>query len=981
MKGKPQQAVIVVIGTKLREELLLISLLIPTAATDMRADFCTEVFAVDASDWGDAVCSSRVPVRLARELGRQCLSKGVWTRLLSPFKARARGHGVLDPNEELPGGAEDSFRIHPLWSLLATALKFRVRWKRASKRRRHINIGELRSFLKAERCGMQAGKSSRMLIGGDSQVALGALLKGRSSSASLNRELQKSLPYYIGKGLQPHYMYYPTAINPSDAPTRDREVPEPTEDLPSWWHLACEGKFEEMDRWLEARSADPFSLSGLPSLDELRKTCASEVTVQLRFGHLRKFKKLRELLQEGKQLGEDAGVASGSSVFPFPSSTVVESSLSPFASTGTFVWPKGVDKQQCKELPGCIDLCSGNMGYAQDLVIGEVQNEIRGILQSVRVAALSASPGSGGSFSLASSSGCRTAGHPLGAPRLGPAQSARVTRENKLVEFLLELCWWCYKNSVPFWLENPQGSKAWQLEPVRQLQACPGVGFWKVDFCAFGAPWKKRTRVLTSTHLAGQETTCPGCSVHHRLRERSPHGRLSWTKLAENFPKGLSLVLAMFVAGALGDRPDFKRLDACSCSRSLGLRVGEASHPGPRRPTAETRATRRAGQSLGQVALVEPQTQALEERLWSEFVAWVDVDCSLETAEHLTSVSATVAPLLREYGDELFQIGSSLSYFRHLLAFAQRKFPDFRMHGRICWDAVTRWEQLEPLEHRKPLPAALCRAMVALALAWEWPRFALVLLLAFEGIMIAEMLNAYRLDLVLPVDLMSDNCEQLFIRIGAPKTKRRGGGRKQHATVKGRELSAAATAVFAELSPTEKLYPLSSQSFRRRWGALLSHLHVSPELNLTPAGIRGGGAIQAYQAGLSVTDLLWKMRLQHVHTLQHYLQELAAESVLSQLSQEILLGFFDFFDDSLQHDSFACENSGLEPFYLRGFFVRESAELRLSSFLLSFEGCLEGSLSVRSLPVKTGLQPWMWLSGEKVRRAATAAVSEYLTCS
>ena len=906
MKGKSQQAVIV-IGRNLREELLLISLLIPTAVTDLRADFCTEVFAVDASDWGDAVCASRIPVPVARELGRHCLSKGVWTRLLSPYKARARGHGNLDPSEELPGGPEDTFRTHPLWSLLATALKFRVRWKRATRRRRHINVGELRSFLKAERCGAHRGKSSRMLIGGDSQVALGALLKGRSSSASLNRELQKSLPYYIGQGLQPYYMYFPTSINPSDAPTRGRELPEPTEALPSWWRAACEGRFEEMDKWLEARAADPFSLSGLPCLDELRKACSSEVQVQLRFGHLRKFKKLRELLQEGKQSREGAGDASGSRVFPFSSVSSAEGIALPFDSTGTVVWPKGVDKQRCGELPGCIDLCSGNMGYArqlarltgrwvlcfdvahnqaQDLVIGEVQNEIRDLLQSGRIAALSASPGSG-SFSLASTSGCRTAGYPLGVPELGLAQSRRVSKENQLVEFLFELCSWCYDNGVPFWLENPLGSRLWQLEPVRRLRTSPGVGVWRVDLCAFGAPWKKRTQVLTSTFLAGQETLCPGCFSHHRLRGRSPHSRMSWTKLAENFPKGLSLVLAMAVAGATGDRPEFRRLDACSCARSLSRRVGEASNPGPRRVSAETRAAQRAGQSLGQVALVEPQTQALEERLWTEFVAWVAADSSLETAEHLTSVSATVAPLLREYGDELFQIGSSLSYFRHLLAFAQRKFPDFRMHGRVCWDAVTRWEQLEPLEHRRPLPSALCRAMVALALGWEWPRFALVLLLAFEGIMrIGEVLNAHRIDLVLPSDLFSENWDQMFICIGSPKTRRRGGGRMQHATIRGRALVEAATAVFAELPPTEKLYPLSSQSFRRRWDALLSHLHVGPELNLTPAGVRGGGAIQAYQAGLSVTDLLWRMRLQHVHTLQHYLQELAAENVLSQLSQE-----------------------------------------------------------------------------------------------
>ena len=50
------------------------------------------------------------------------------------------------------------------------------------------------------------------------------------------------------------------------------------------------------------------------------------------------------------------------------------------------------------------------------------------------------------------------------------------------------------------------------------------------------------------------------------------------------------------------------------------------------------------------------------------------------------------------------------------------------------------------------------------------------------------------------------------------------------------------------------------------------------------AGIRGGGACSAFAEGMSIPDLLWKMRVQHQSTLSHYLQETAAMTVLGELS-------------------------------------------------------------------------------------------------
>ena len=55
------------------------------------------------------------------------------------------------------------------------------------------------------------------------------------------------------------------------------------------------------------------------------------------------------------------------------------------------------------------------------------------------------------------------------------------------------------------------------------------------------------------------------------------------------------------------------------------------------------------------------------------------------------------------------------------------------------------------------------------------------------------------------------------------------------------------------------------------------------KLQPTPAGIRGGGAILAYKRGEGIQDILWRMRLTHQKTLESYLQELAADSILVRL--------------------------------------------------------------------------------------------------
>ena len=188
---------VVALPTLLVDELWSLVSLCPLAVSDLRADYFEEVFMVDASNWGEAVVSSSLPTGLQSEIHRHCLLKSCWTRLLSPFKSLLRGKGCLPTSDELPGG-EVVFAEHPVWETAARCLPYKLVWKKHAATKRHINVGKLRAYLKAERNAGAKRGDVRVPIGGDSQVVAGCICKGRSASGALNREMQRSLPLVLG---------------------------------------------------------------------------------------------------------------------------------------------------------------------------------------------------------------------------------------------------------------------------------------------------------------------------------------------------------------------------------------------------------------------------------------------------------------------------------------------------------------------------------------------------------------------------------------------------------------------------------------------------------------------------------------------------------------------------------------------------------------------------------------------------------------
>ena len=327
------------------------------------------------------------------------------------------------------------------------------------------------------------------------------------------------------------------------------------------------------------------------------------------------------------------------------------------------------------------------------------------------------------------------------------------------------------------------------------------------------------------------------------------------------------------------------KFSVSDCAKVTNKRIGEADLPGPRAPRGRGRPPREL--PLDEVQLVTAQTERLQSQIWLRFEDWVTEGTSAAAAASLLVEPFVLCWLVAEFGRHLYADGESLYLFRHLILAMLKRSALARQHAHVCWNLVTKWELVEPLRHRSPLPEVLLKAMVAVAILWSWHRVAGILLLAFWGIARpGEALRGLRSDLLLPCDLLLAERLVCYLKIRAPKTGRRTKARVQHLSVHNPEVLPFLEKVFGRLKASEALYPGSPASFRKRWDALLQALLVPKDLLLTPGGLRGGGAIAAYHRNVDLSTLQWQMRIKHQVTLQAYIQEVAAENLLLQLPGE-----------------------------------------------------------------------------------------------
>eukprot|EP00959_Pyramimonas_sp_CCMP1952_P378878 7936524-Pyramimonas_sp.AAC.1 len=85
---------------------------------------------------------------------------------------------------------------------------------------------------------------------------------------------------------------------------------------------------------------------------------------------------------------------------------------------------------------------------------------------------------------------------------------------------------------------------------MAKLLTMDGVRVVEIVYCAFGARWKKPTRIVTNVQaLEELECKCSHDHDHQELRGRDSQGRL-WARLAAVYPPRLCQAYASCVAKA-----------------------------------------------------------------------------------------------------------------------------------------------------------------------------------------------------------------------------------------------------------------------------------------------------------------------------------------------------------------------------------------------------------------------------------------------
>ena len=474
-----------------------------------------------------------------------------------------------------------------------------------------------------------------------------------------------------------------------------------------------------------------------------------------------------------------------------------------------FIIGKGFDGSR----PGALDLYSGHCGVAKQLASGgcpwiltfEIKRHVdedltskvvRGkILALVRGGAvlLCGSAIVCSSFSMAVTPPVRNCQFPRGVPWMPVGMKVKVAVGNSMADYQAELHYECELCGVRFWTENPDSSHLWRQRRYRKFKDPESSNLCRLDMCRFGTAWRKRTRIATDLpSLAGLRIFCRCDGGHVPLRGMHPEKKVAWTSLAQVYPRGLCKMVA---AAALKDCGWSRRLDIGGCAKVSSSRIGEAQNPGPRAKGGSR------GFSLEEHPVQGLASIKLGESRWKVFLEWCG---SYEFGEPIEEIFARVpvflAHALRRFGDEDFKKGGHLSYYRHLVIAASRRYPVLKPYVSICWELATRWD-------RPPIPEPVVEALAVLSLQLGWRRWCGILLLCFFGIARAgEVLRCQRRDLLLPCDLLDDDSGNAFLVLRKSKTMHRGPAKVQHLRIENRKAVELLSDIFGTASKDEYLF-------------------------------------------------------------------------------------------------------------------------------------------------------------------------------
>ena len=262
----------------------------------------------------------------------------------------------------------------------------------------------------------------------------------------------------------------------------------------------------------------------------------------------------------------------------------------------------------------------------------------------------------------------------------------------------------------------------------------------------------------------------------------------------------------------------------------------------------------------------------------------LDIFIREQTAtESLEDLALRDLPLLstlaREFGFKLFETHRPGSDLRDTLLGVQDRFGFCRPALVASWRVVRTWERLDPSEARTPLPHSVLLACKAIALAWNWPRVALLLHLGFFCLLRPGELFALRRGDIL-LNTTAAGVDWL-IRIAKSKSWSRS-AKSQYAKLDAAQSCEFCVHFVGNMSPSVRLWPASPSAFAARLQAVVKAATSRP-VPFTPGSLRTGGATWLFlEWREDLPRLCWRGRWKDIQTLWHYIQELQSVGILQQ---------------------------------------------------------------------------------------------------
>lgn len=138
--------------------------------------------------------------------------------------------------------------------------------------------------------------------------------------------------------------------------------------------------------------------------------------------------------------------------------------------------------------------------------------------------------------------------------------------------------------------------------------------------------------------------------------------------------------------------------------------------PGPRRNNN----TAPNVDQLDNAELVEPVTSILAILVWKSFKDWCLRSLSLDDSDALMNFGPTPCMMVESFGRALFEKGDSIYVLRQRITLIQRWRPEFKSNLGRAWQLISRWETLEPSNHRHLSSHGACFFSLRLAsLCWH----------------------------------------------------------------------------------------------------------------------------------------------------------------------------------------------------------------------------------------------------------------------